>query len=256
MNVMPIPPDGLTVRAIQHSVCAFYEMPMIDLISDRRDMTSVHRRHVAIYLSRRLTRNSLPAIARMFGRKDHTTIMNAIERVERLLATDPDAATEVLTIAQTIVAAVRANGLPKSMKGDVDPLQLALDILLVEGRAVSIPALDLQLMARCLVAYARASGDVVVAGGESEAPDEPIEDESAPAPSSASIEPPQIVVRAASFEMLLQRALAVGTAREVLRQNLHTRFERDSREEFERSLDRLIAQAHVLYPKETKSHGK
>jgi chromosomal replication initiator protein len=36
-----------------------------------------------MYLTRELTDLSLPAIARVFNRRDHTTVLHAIRRVER-----------------------------------------------------------------------------------------------------------------------------------------------------------------------------
>ena len=42
-----------------------------------------------MYLTRELTELSLPEIARAFNRRDHTTVMHAIKRVEEGTTRDP-----------------------------------------------------------------------------------------------------------------------------------------------------------------------
>jgi chromosomal replication initiator protein len=43
-----------------------------------------------MYLSKHFTDRSLPEIGRMFGNRDHTTVMHAVTRVTELMAADPD----------------------------------------------------------------------------------------------------------------------------------------------------------------------
>jgi len=44
-----------------------------------------------MYLARELTDQSLPAIGREFGGRDHTTVMHACRRASERIATDTDA---------------------------------------------------------------------------------------------------------------------------------------------------------------------
>jgi chromosomal replication initiator protein len=44
-----------------------------------------------MYLARELTDQSLPAIGRAFGGRNHTTVMHACKRTAERIATDPDA---------------------------------------------------------------------------------------------------------------------------------------------------------------------
>jgi len=59
------------------------------LSSSRRAQAVVRPRHVAMYLAKQLTSRSLPEIGRKFGKRDHTTVMYAIRRIEELRPKDP-----------------------------------------------------------------------------------------------------------------------------------------------------------------------
>jgi chromosomal replication initiator protein len=48
-----------------------------------------------MYLAAKLTLQSLPAIGRRFGNRDHTTVIHAIRAVEHRIATDPETARAV-----------------------------------------------------------------------------------------------------------------------------------------------------------------
>jgi chromosomal replication initiator protein len=48
-------------------------------------------RQVAMYLARELTDQTLPAIGRAFGGRNHTTVMHACRRTAERMANDPDA---------------------------------------------------------------------------------------------------------------------------------------------------------------------
>lgn len=78
----------ITVQTIQLATSAYFGQPVIDMKSARRARQSARPRQVAMYLARQLTPLSLPAIGVMFGNRDHTTVINAIERVETLMSSD------------------------------------------------------------------------------------------------------------------------------------------------------------------------
>ena len=58
------------------------------LTSAKRSRQVVYARQVAMYLCRELTDHSLPAIARRFGGRDHTTVLHAHRKVQRQLLVD------------------------------------------------------------------------------------------------------------------------------------------------------------------------
>lgn len=76
------------IKKIQLAVCAHYGVTRIDMISARRTADVVRPRQVAMYLAKTLTVRSLPEIGRMFGHKDHTTVLHAVRKIEALIARD------------------------------------------------------------------------------------------------------------------------------------------------------------------------
>lgn len=78
------------VRAIQLTVAQEYDVARSDILSPRRNHKLVVPRHVAMQITRDLLPSlSLPDIAFNFKRKDHTTVLNALTRIEHLLKRRP-----------------------------------------------------------------------------------------------------------------------------------------------------------------------
>lgn len=79
----------LTVDRIQKAVCEEFRVTLTDMTSKRRARIIARPRQVAMYLSKKLTKRSLPDIGRRFGGRDHTTVMHAVKRIDALRAEDP-----------------------------------------------------------------------------------------------------------------------------------------------------------------------
>jgi chromosomal replication initiator protein len=98
------PKGRMTVACIQAEVADFFDVPTFEMRAARRSKSVVHARHIAMYLARELTPKSYPEIGRMFGDRDHTTVMHAVKRVERLCATDAKAANDVAALRERLAA--------------------------------------------------------------------------------------------------------------------------------------------------------
>ena len=61
------------------------------LLSSSRAAPVAWPRQVAMYLARELTDQTLPAIGRAFGGRNHTTVMHACRRTAERIAEDPEA---------------------------------------------------------------------------------------------------------------------------------------------------------------------
>jgi chromosomal replication initiator protein len=70
-------------RAIQEAVAAQRGITVEAMLSPNRAAPVVRARQIAMYLTRQLTESSLPEIAAAFNRRDHTTVIHAVRRVER-----------------------------------------------------------------------------------------------------------------------------------------------------------------------------
>jgi chromosomal replication initiator protein len=93
----------LTVKRIQAVVSAFYGIEPREMTSDRRAREVARPRQIAMYLARETTPKSLPDIGRLFKR-DHTTVMHAIRRVESLMGEDDDFAVDVELLRERLAA--------------------------------------------------------------------------------------------------------------------------------------------------------
>ena len=76
------------VAQIQQAVADRLGLSVDAILSPSRSAPVARARQLAMFLTRELTELSLPAIARAFNRRDHTTVMHAIRRVERTALED------------------------------------------------------------------------------------------------------------------------------------------------------------------------
>ena len=96
-----------TTQTIQRVVARHYGVSVIDLVSARRTQPLAFMRQIAIYLVRELTALSMPSIGRLFGDRDHTTILHAVRKVRTRRERDPalDATLQKLAAAVAPAAA-------------------------------------------------------------------------------------------------------------------------------------------------------
>jgi chromosomal replication initiator protein len=91
-------PTGLTIEAIQREVASYFDVKLQDLRGPKRHRAVSHPRMIAMYLCRKLTSMSYPEIGLRFGGKDHSTVISAVRKIERLCAQDPTVRSVVSTI--------------------------------------------------------------------------------------------------------------------------------------------------------------
>ena len=92
-EVLPASPQsrrGAGVEDIQAATAASFGLSRAELIAPGRAATPLRARQVAILLTREMTDLSLPQIGRLFGGRDHSTILNAIRRAESEVESDPE----------------------------------------------------------------------------------------------------------------------------------------------------------------------
>ena len=78
--------SATTAARIMKEVCAAAKVRQIDMESSRRTANVVFPRQFAMWRMKRETRLSLPRIGRYFGDRDHTTVLSACRKMDRLFA--------------------------------------------------------------------------------------------------------------------------------------------------------------------------
>ncbi len=76
-------------------MAAHYGLTVAKLTEPSREQKIALPRQVAMYLCRDLAEEKLQAIAEKFNKKDHTTVISAIDRVKSLIETEPVVAVAV-----------------------------------------------------------------------------------------------------------------------------------------------------------------
>jgi chromosomal replication initiator protein len=78
-------PRPITPQVVLDATAKVFGIPVEDIIGKARTRDLVDARHIAMYVCRQLTNPplSFPQIAKAFGGRDHTTVMNAVSRIER-----------------------------------------------------------------------------------------------------------------------------------------------------------------------------
>lgn len=85
----------ITIDDIQKKVAERYNIKIADMSSARRTRSVSRPRQVAMYLAKTLTPRSLADIGKKFGKKDHTTVLHAVKKVEELMILDSEFNEEV-----------------------------------------------------------------------------------------------------------------------------------------------------------------
>jgi chromosomal replication initiation ATPase DnaA len=95
---------GPSDTAVLRGISRFYGMPVPVLTGKRRTADALHARHVGMYVmySDKRQHLSLPAIGKIFGDRDHTTVLHGVRKIERLVKKDRRLAAEIDELRQAI----------------------------------------------------------------------------------------------------------------------------------------------------------
>jgi chromosomal replication initiator protein len=91
-----------TVGAIQELTAEAFGISVAQLASASRAASIAWPRQIAMYLARELTDQTLPAIGRAFGGRNHTTVLHAYRRTAERLASDAEAFELVQRLSRTL----------------------------------------------------------------------------------------------------------------------------------------------------------
>ncbi|MET0137698.1 MAG: chromosomal replication initiator protein DnaA, partial [Sphingobium sp.] len=88
----------ITIDEIQRACAAHYRIDTAEMRSARRARAVARPRQVAMYLAKKLTPRSLPEIGRIFGGRDHSTVIHAVRTIEALRKENADIDQDIRTL--------------------------------------------------------------------------------------------------------------------------------------------------------------
>ena len=98
-------PENMTPERILAAVAERFGVRTDLLCGPRRTRGVVLPRQVAMYITRQLTELPLVEIGRIFGNRDHSTVLYACEKVGGMIAADSDMAAKVNGLISTLASA-------------------------------------------------------------------------------------------------------------------------------------------------------
>jgi chromosomal replication initiator protein len=95
-------PRHLTAKQVVEKTARYFSLAIEDLVGPKRDKEIVVPRQIAMYIIRSELHLSFPKIARELGRKDHTTAIHSVEKIEKEQAYDPDVRAAINSIKEKL----------------------------------------------------------------------------------------------------------------------------------------------------------
>lgn len=77
-----------SIEEVQQGVAHFFNIRVSEILSYKRNRVFAYPRHIAMYLSHKLLSLTFMEVARGFQKKDHTTVMYAVEKIKRACTKD------------------------------------------------------------------------------------------------------------------------------------------------------------------------
>jgi chromosomal replication initiator protein len=97
-------PKHISAKQIIERTARHFQISVDEILSAKRDKDIVMPRQVAMYILRSELHLSFPKIAKELGRKDHTTAIHSVEKIEKELHVDNDIRTAINDIRELLYA--------------------------------------------------------------------------------------------------------------------------------------------------------
>ena len=97
-------PKHISAKQIIERTAKHFHIGMDEILGPKRDKDIVVPRQVAMYMLRSELHLSFPKIARELGRKDHTTAIHSVEKIEKESSFDPDLKAAISEIKERLYA--------------------------------------------------------------------------------------------------------------------------------------------------------
>ena len=97
-------PKHISAKQIIERTAKHFHIEMDEILGPKRDKDIVVPRQVAMYMLRSELHLSFPKIARELGRKDHTTAIHSVDKIEKESSFDPDLKAAISEIKERLYA--------------------------------------------------------------------------------------------------------------------------------------------------------
>ena len=97
-------PKHISAKQIIERCAKYFNVELDEILGPKRDKDIVVPRQVAMYMLRSELHLSFPKIARELGRKDHTTAIHSVEKIEKESSYDPDIKAAISHIKEKLYA--------------------------------------------------------------------------------------------------------------------------------------------------------
>jgi len=101
-EVVRVNTKNINVNDIIKTVSEFFEISPADLISKCKKKEVVEPRQIAMYLLREITNSSYPFIGEKLGKRDHTTVIHACDKISKEINQNPVLNQKIILIKETI----------------------------------------------------------------------------------------------------------------------------------------------------------
>lgn len=103
-DLLKIKQKQISIDEIQEKIANRYGIKVSELLSSSRSKNIARPRQIAMYIAKNLTTKSLVDIGKLFGGKDHTTVIHACRKIEKLITSDESTASEIQSLTSQIKA--------------------------------------------------------------------------------------------------------------------------------------------------------
>ncbi len=93
---------AVTIDDIQKKIATRYNIKKSDMSSSSRLRSVARPRQIAMYLCKKLTPRSLQDIGLQFGKKDHSTVIHAIKKIDELIVKDAELREEIELLSKIL----------------------------------------------------------------------------------------------------------------------------------------------------------
>lgn len=103
--IYPDKPREVTTSLIIEVVAEYFKIKPEDITSKRRNSEFVQARQIVMYLCRELTDTSFSSIGKILGKKDHTTVIHGVNKINEEIVNNEELKNKIDSIKKKIISA-------------------------------------------------------------------------------------------------------------------------------------------------------